>query len=75
MAGGDMLTGHTRLPEPNQNAIRICCRERIRTADRLSPPGTSNQAALPLSYTAMKKPARRITRAQISIISLILIHT
>lgn len=23
MAGGDMLTGHTRLPEPNQNAIRI----------------------------------------------------
>ena len=36
MAGGDMLTGHTRLPEPNQNTIRICCRGRTRTGDLTS---------------------------------------
>ena len=33
MAGGDMLTGHTRLPNQIKNAIRICCREWYRTTN------------------------------------------
>ena len=51
MSGGDMLTGHTRLPEPNQNAIRIVA------VDGFEPPLPDPESnVLPLHHTAMKKP-------------------
>ena len=53
MAGGDMLTGHTRLPEPNQNAIRIVA---VTGFEPILPDPESD--VLPLHHTAMKKPAR-----------------
>lgn len=56
MAGGDMLTGHTRLPEPNQNAIRIVAVAGLEPAHSRAKNGPLALSLDQLSYTAMKKP-------------------
>ena len=71
MAGGDMLTGHTRLPEPNQNANEDCRRRWTRTIG----PQIKNLLLCQLSYTTLKARTMNRTGSYINHIGLILIHT